>query len=136
PELPAAPEAPRRTAPEPAGRTLGRLRRGDRDAGLGRSRALTGPPRAGRRRRCRLALPRRHRTRRPAATLEVVDTDMIAHLFVFDGFADWEPAFAVAGIQDPRFQSEPGRWQVKTVAMNPSTPVRSMGGLSVLPDLA
>ncbi len=33
------------------------------------------------------------------------------HLFVFDGFADREAAFAVAGINTPEFQREPGRYQ-------------------------
>jgi putative intracellular protease/amidase len=56
------------------------------------------------------------------------------HLFVFDGYADWEPAHAVAGIQSPSFQREPGTWQVRTIALG-SGPVRSMGGLAVLPDL-
>ncbi len=55
------------------------------------------------------------------------------HLFVFDGFADWEAAFAVAGINTPDFQREPGRWQVVTVALT-QTVVRSMGGMAVLPD--
>ena len=31
------------------------------------------------------------------------------HLFVFDTMADWEAAFAVAGIQNPQFQLAPGR---------------------------
>lgn len=56
------------------------------------------------------------------------------HVYVFDGYADWEPAFAVAGIRSPRFQKEPGRWQVRTVAETRNV-VRSMGGFAVLPDL-
>lgn len=55
------------------------------------------------------------------------------HLFVFDGFADWEAAFAIAGLQTPDFQREPGRYRVRTVALTQS-PVRSMGGVAVLPD--
>jgi putative intracellular protease/amidase len=55
------------------------------------------------------------------------------HLFVFDGFADWEAAFAVAGIHQPAFQREPGRWRVQTVAGSQAT-VRSMGNMLVLPD--
>ncbi|HMN79870.1 MAG TPA: DJ-1/PfpI family protein [Burkholderiaceae bacterium] len=58
------------------------------------------------------------------------------HLYVFDGYADWEPAFAIAGIADPRFQREPGAWQVKTVASQVDRPIRSMGGVTVLADLA
>jgi putative intracellular protease/amidase len=55
------------------------------------------------------------------------------HLYVFDGFADWEPAFVTAAVHNPQFQREPGRWQVRTVAARPGL-VRSMGGLAVLPD--
>ncbi len=57
------------------------------------------------------------------------------HLYVFDGFADWEAAFAVAGIHNPQFQREPGRWQVKTVGPGRHAVPRSMGGVSVLPDM-
>lgn len=56
------------------------------------------------------------------------------HLYVFEGYADWEPAFALAGINNPQFQREPGRWQVATVGER-REPVRSMGGVAVLPDL-
>lgn len=56
------------------------------------------------------------------------------HLYVFEGFADWEAAWAIAGINNPDFQREPGRWRVQTVAVG-SGLVRSMGGLSLLPDL-
>lgn len=56
------------------------------------------------------------------------------HLYVFEGYADWEPAFALAGINNPQFQREPGRWQVRTVAKQRDL-VRSMGGVGVLPDL-
>ena len=31
----------------------------------------------------------------------------LVHLFVFDSMADWEPAFAIAGINNPRFQRNP-----------------------------
>jgi putative intracellular protease/amidase len=56
------------------------------------------------------------------------------HVYVYDGYADWEPAYLMAGLQSPRFQREPGRWQVRTVGAR-DEPVRSMGGLHVLPDL-
>lgn len=56
------------------------------------------------------------------------------HLFIFDGWADWEPAWAAAGLNQPDFQREPGRLRVQTVALTQS-PVRSLGGLAVLPDL-
>jgi len=61
-------------------------------------------------------------------------TASTAHLYVFDGFADWEPALAVAGINNPQFQREPGRWQVRTVGPTRAL-VRSMGGVAVLPDI-
>jgi putative intracellular protease/amidase len=56
-------------------------------------------------------------------------------LYVFDGFADWEAAYATAGLQSPRFQREPGRWRVQTVAARRDGLVQSMGGLTVMPDL-
>jgi putative intracellular protease/amidase len=59
----------------------------------------------------------------------------VVHLYVFDGYADWEPAFAVAGINNPQFQREPGRWSVRTVAVRRGQAVRSMGGVAVMPDL-
>lgn len=57
------------------------------------------------------------------------------HLYVFDGFADWEAAFAVAGIHNPQFQREPGRWRVQTVAAGRHALPRSMGNVAVMPDL-
>jgi len=56
------------------------------------------------------------------------------HLFVFETLADWEPGFAVAGINKPAFQTQPGRYRVKTVGLRP-TPVKTMGGVTLLPDL-
>lgn len=49
------------------------------------------------------------------------------HVLVFDGFADWEPAFALAELR------RSGGLEVVTVGFSPA-PVRSMGGLSVVPD--
>jgi len=57
------------------------------------------------------------------------------HLFVFNGMADWEPAFAVAGINNPRFQREPGRYRVRTVGLTPAH-IATMGGIRIQPDLA
>lgn len=62
----------------------------------------------------------------------MIDT---VHLYVFDGYADWEPAFAVAGIHNPQFQCEPGKWRVRTVGPRAHQAVRSMGGVTVMPDL-
>jgi putative intracellular protease/amidase len=49
-------------------------------------------------------------------------------LYVFDGFADWEPSYAVAELR------RSGGFEVRTVA-DGREPVRSMGGVRVLPDL-
>jgi putative intracellular protease/amidase len=56
------------------------------------------------------------------------------HLFVFDTMADWEPAFAVAGINNPEFQREPGRYKVATVGLT-REPVTTIGGIRILPAL-
>jgi|ERR1700728_249765 putative intracellular protease/amidase len=57
------------------------------------------------------------------------------HLFVFAGMADWEPSFAIAGINNPRFHLNPGRFRVATVAVNTET-ITTMGGVRIEPDLA
>ena len=51
------------------------------------------------------------------------------HLLVFEGFADWEPAYAVAEVR------RSGGLPVETVGFT-AAPIRSMGGLSVVPDRA
>ena len=56
------------------------------------------------------------------------------HLFVLDSMADWEPAFAIAHINRPA----PGmasKYNVKTVGIDRKM-VRSMGGLSIQPDMS
>jgi putative intracellular protease/amidase len=50
------------------------------------------------------------------------------HVLVFEGFADWEPAFALAELR--RW----GHYEVVTVGFVHS-PIRSMGGLRIMPDL-
>jgi putative intracellular protease/amidase len=50
------------------------------------------------------------------------------HLLVFDGFADWEAAYAIAELR------RSGHHQVVTVGYT-GEPVISMGGLCVLPDV-
>jgi len=59
----------------------------------------------------------------------------IVHLFVLDTMADWEAGYAVAGINQPAFQTHPGRYEVRTVGPA-REPVRTMGGVTILPDLA
>ena len=51
------------------------------------------------------------------------------HVLVFEGFADWEPAHALAELR------RSGNRSVATVGFN-LDPVRSMGGLRVVPDRA
>ena len=57
------------------------------------------------------------------------------HLFVFDTLADWEPGYAVAGINNPAYQVQPGRYRVRTVGRDRS-PVTTAGGVTILPDMA
>ena len=54
--------------------------------------------------------------------------DTAVHILVFDGFADWEPSFALSQIR------RTGAADVVSVGLS-HHPVRSMGGLSVLPDV-
>jgi putative intracellular protease/amidase len=56
------------------------------------------------------------------------------YLFVFDSMADWEAAFAIAGINNPQFQRDPGRYRVVTVGVG-REPVTTMGGMRILPDI-
>lgn len=57
------------------------------------------------------------------------------HLFVLDTLADWETGYAVAGINQPQYQKEPGRYQVRTAGLT-RAPVTTMGGVTIVPDLA
>jgi len=56
------------------------------------------------------------------------------HVFVFDTLSDWEPCYAVAGINNPMFQLQPGRYAVKTVGVT-TRPVKTMGGITIVPDM-
>ena len=56
------------------------------------------------------------------------------YLFVFDTMADWEPAFAMAGIHTPQWQLEPGRYQVQTASIDGKI-ITTMGGVRIQPDL-
>jgi putative intracellular protease/amidase len=57
------------------------------------------------------------------------------HLFVFDTLSDWEPGFAIAGINNPQFQREPRRYRVRTVSVG-GKPVTTIGGVRIQPDAA
>jgi putative intracellular protease/amidase len=50
------------------------------------------------------------------------------HILIFDGFADWEPSYALSQIR------QTGAADVVSVGMS-QHPVRSMGGLLVTPDV-
>jgi putative intracellular protease/amidase len=56
------------------------------------------------------------------------------HLFVLNTMADWEPGFAIAHINRPMPGISSG-FRVRTVGQD-KTPVRSMGGLTIVPDLS
>jgi putative intracellular protease/amidase len=57
------------------------------------------------------------------------------YLYVFDSMADWEASFAIAGINNPRFQQHPGRYRVVTVGAT-RQPVTTMGGLRIVPEIS
>jgi putative intracellular protease/amidase len=57
------------------------------------------------------------------------------HLFVFDSMADWQAAFAIAGINNPLLQSKRDRYRVVTVGAS-TQPITTMGGLRILPEIA
>lgn len=57
------------------------------------------------------------------------------HLFVYDTLADWEPGYAVAGINNPENQANPGRYRVRTVGVS-TAPVTTIGGVTIVPDMA
>lgn len=56
------------------------------------------------------------------------------HLFVLDTMADWEAGFAIAHINRPMPGISSG-FRVRTVGLD-RTPVRTMGGLTIVPDLS
>jgi len=56
------------------------------------------------------------------------------HLFVLDTMADWEIGFAIAHINRP-MPGVSSRFRVRTVGQD-RTPIRSMGGLTIVPDLS
>ena len=55
------------------------------------------------------------------------------YLYVFDSMADWEASFAISGINNPRFQQDPGRFRMVTAGTS-RHPVTTMGGLRITPD--
>lgn len=61
-------------------------------------------------------------------------TPRTVHLFVFDTMADWEAAYAVAAINNPQFQTEPGRYRVVTAGPTLAA-ITTMGGVRIEPDV-
>ncbi len=55
------------------------------------------------------------------------------YLYVFDTLSDWEPSYAVAGINNPAFQQLPGRFVIKTTGISKQI-VKTIGGLTLIPD--
>jgi putative intracellular protease/amidase len=56
------------------------------------------------------------------------------HTAIYDGMPDWEVALAVAHINSPQWQREPGRFRVMTVGET-GKDVTTMGGMRIAPDL-
>lgn len=69
-----------------------------------------------------------------ASSSSSISSKRKVHLFVFDGMADWEVGYLTAGIHNPEFQKTPGSLAIRTVAVS-DKPVKTAGGLRVLPDL-
>jgi putative intracellular protease/amidase len=57
------------------------------------------------------------------------------HLYVLDTMADWEPGYAIAGINYAAYQQDPGTVRVVTVGASGEA-VLTMGGIRVLPDMS
>lgn len=57
------------------------------------------------------------------------------HLFVCDALADWEPGFAIAGLNSPAFPANTRRYRVRTVGAR-KAPIVTMGGVTIVPDMA
>ncbi len=56
------------------------------------------------------------------------------HLALYSTLADWEYGYAVAGINNPEFQKNPGSLAVATVGAT-RDPITTRGGLRITPDL-
>lgn len=58
----------------------------------------------------------------------------IIYLFLFDTLSDWEIGYAATGINNPMMQVDPKKYKLKTFSID-GKPVRTLGGLQVVPDL-
>ncbi|MET9626199.1 DJ-1/PfpI family protein [Lentzea sp. NPDC006480] len=61
-------------------------------------------------------------------------TTQTVYLALVDGLSDWEYGHAAAQINLQVFQRQPGRYEIKTVAVS-LDPVRTIGGVRMLPDV-
>ena len=60
----------------------------------------------------------------------------IAYHYVFDAMADWETGYLTAELNSGRyFGKDTSRWEVRTFGQG-KNPVRSLGGMKILPDLS
>ncbi len=57
------------------------------------------------------------------------------HLAVYDGLADWEHGYAVAHLNNPQWQREPGRYRVSTVGETGDA-ITTVGGVRITPDFS
>lgn len=57
------------------------------------------------------------------------------HYFVCDTLSDWEAAYAIAGINTPQYQREPGAWRIRTLSTH-GEEVTTAGGLHIRPDMS
>lgn len=64
-----------------------------------------------------------------------MDEQMTVHVAVYEGLADWEVGHAIAHINGPDWHRTPGQARVVTVGET-LEPIRTMGGMQVVPDLA
>ncbi len=62
-------------------------------------------------------------------------TTKTVYVAVYDTWADWEVGHAIAHINSPQWQREPGRYRVRTVGSN-LEPMTTAGGVRVLPEVA
>lgn len=62
-------------------------------------------------------------------------SEQTVHLAVYDTLADWETGYAVAYLNKPDWQKQPGRYRVATVGET-TAPVTTMGGVRITPDTA
>jgi putative intracellular protease/amidase len=56
------------------------------------------------------------------------------YVYVFDTLADWEVGHAIGYINSPDYQTQPGRYRVRSVGLT-REPVTTTGGLQIVPEL-